>query len=179
MRPQVHRSEAESLRRHRVARPGRRSAVGGIAPTIRDRPGLDPARSGPSDMPPIRRCWRRRPSRSISKKPPAVRRGPHSREASEFHRYELRRGAACRGFCEMRWTPDLTAWLSPSRACSHAAERTPRSGRKAHPRGLPTGGHSHSDRMHVSDRFGLREKAKQIREDLSPVANDERRVSKL
>jgi len=44
---------------------------------------------------------------------------------------------------------------------------------------LPTGGRPHSDRMHISDRFGLREKAKQIREDLSPVANDERRVSKL
>src|SRR5262252_5897947 len=44
---------------------------------------------------------------------------------------------------------------------------------------LPTGGRSHSDRMHVSDRLGLREKAKQIRDDLPSVANDERRVSKL
>src|SRR5262245_52193026 len=33
--------------------------------------------------------------------------------------------------------------------------------------------------MHVSNRLGLREKAKQIRDDLGPVANDERRVSKL
>src|SRR5215510_7612397 len=33
--------------------------------------------------------------------------------------------------------------------------------------------------MHVSDRLGLREKAKQIRDDLGSVANDERRVSKL
>src|SRR5499427_3866951 len=44
---------------------------------------------------------------------------------------------------------------------------------------LPPGGRSHSDRMHVSDRLGLREKAKQIRDDLPSVANDERRVSKL
>jgi hypothetical protein len=33
--------------------------------------------------------------------------------------------------------------------------------------------------MHVSNRLGLREKAKQIRDDLPSVANDERRVSKL
>src|SRR5215510_13769682 len=33
--------------------------------------------------------------------------------------------------------------------------------------------------MHVSDRLGLREKAKQIRDDLGSVANDKRRVSKL
>jgi hypothetical protein len=44
---------------------------------------------------------------------------------------------------------------------------------------LPAGGRSHSDRMHVSDRLGLREKAKQIRDDLDSVPNDERRVSKL
>ena len=44
---------------------------------------------------------------------------------------------------------------------------------------LPTGGRPHGDRMHVADRFGLREKAKQICDHLSPVANDERRVSKL
>src|SRR5262245_17446632 len=33
--------------------------------------------------------------------------------------------------------------------------------------------------MHISDRLGLREKAKQIRNDLPSIANDERRVSKL
>src|SRR5258708_20517401 len=44
---------------------------------------------------------------------------------------------------------------------------------------LPTGGRPHSDRMHISDRFGLREKAKQISDDLDSVANDECRVSKL
>jgi hypothetical protein len=44
---------------------------------------------------------------------------------------------------------------------------------------LPTGGGPHSNRMHVSNRLGLREKAKQIGEDLGSVANDERRVSKL
>src|SRR5499433_2013518 len=43
----------------------------------------------------------------------------------------------------------------------------------------PAGGHADGDRMHISNRFGLREKAKQIREDLPSVANDERRVSKL
>ena len=31
---------------------------------------------------------------------------------------------------------------------------------------LPTGGRPHSDRVHISDRFGLREKAKQISDDL-------------
>ncbi len=50
------------------------------------------------------------PSRSPSKRPRAARRGRHSRAAPEFHRYWVRRGAACQGFCEMRWTPDLTAW---------------------------------------------------------------------
>src|SRR5262249_62338637 len=44
---------------------------------------------------------------------------------------------------------------------------------------LPAGGRTHGDRMHISDRLGLREKAKQIRDDLPSVANDERRVSKL
>jgi hypothetical protein len=44
---------------------------------------------------------------------------------------------------------------------------------------LPTGGRPHSDRMHIADRFGLREKAKQISDDLGSVANDECRVSKL
>src|SRR5262249_56536356 len=43
----------------------------------------------------------------------------------------------------------------------------------------PAGGHADGDRMHISNRFGLREKAKQIRDDLPSVANDERRVSKL
>src|SRR5262245_3961172 len=43
----------------------------------------------------------------------------------------------------------------------------------------PAGGRTDGDRMHVSNRLGLREKAKQIRDDLGPVANDERRVSKL
>jgi len=44
---------------------------------------------------------------------------------------------------------------------------------------LPTGGRADGDRMHISDRLGLREKAKQIRNDLPSVANDESRVSKL
>src|SRR5262249_47603109 len=44
---------------------------------------------------------------------------------------------------------------------------------------LPAGGRTHGDRMHISDRLGLREKAKQIRDDLPSVANDERRASKL
>jgi hypothetical protein len=43
----------------------------------------------------------------------------------------------------------------------------------------PAGRRTDGDRMHVSDRLGLREKAKQIRDDLPSVANDERRVSKL
>src|SRR5215470_16698436 len=43
----------------------------------------------------------------------------------------------------------------------------------------PAGRRTDGERMHVSDRLGLREKAKQIREDLGSVANDERRVSKL
>ena len=44
---------------------------------------------------------------------------------------------------------------------------------------LPASGRPHGDRMHVSDRFGLREKAKQISDDLGSVANDECRVSEL
>src|SRR5262249_30365231 len=44
---------------------------------------------------------------------------------------------------------------------------------------LPAGGRAHGDRMHISDRLGLREKAKQIRNDLPSIADDERRVSKL
>src|ERR1700719_1427028 len=44
---------------------------------------------------------------------------------------------------------------------------------------LPASGRPHSDRMHISDRFGLREKAKQISDDLGSVANDECRISKL
>src|SRR6516164_11573421 len=44
---------------------------------------------------------------------------------------------------------------------------------------LPTGGGPHTDHVHISDRLGLREKAKQICDHLSPTANDERRVSKL
>src|SRR5262249_16486554 len=43
----------------------------------------------------------------------------------------------------------------------------------------PAGRRTDGERMHVSDRLGLREKAKQIRDDLLSVANDERRVSKL
>ena len=43
----------------------------------------------------------------------------------------------------------------------------------------PTGGCADGDRVHISDRLGLREEAKQIGEDLGSVANDERRVSKL
>src|SRR5262245_31811643 len=43
----------------------------------------------------------------------------------------------------------------------------------------PAGRRADGERMHVSHRFGLREKAKQIRDDLPSVANDERRVSKL
>src|SRR5262249_2623366 len=43
----------------------------------------------------------------------------------------------------------------------------------------PAGRRTDGERMHVSDRFGLREKTKQIRDDLGSVANDERRVSKL
>src|SRR6516162_8697917 len=44
---------------------------------------------------------------------------------------------------------------------------------------LPAGGHADGDRMHISNRLALREKAKQIRNDLPSVANDERRVSKF
>src|SRR5215470_19569565 len=44
---------------------------------------------------------------------------------------------------------------------------------------LPASRGPHGDRMHVSDRLGLREKAKQISDDLPSVANDECRVSKL
>jgi hypothetical protein len=47
------------------------------------------------------------------------------------------------------------------------------------PEASPAGGRTDGERMHVSDRFGLREKAKQIRDDLGSAANDERRVSKL
>jgi hypothetical protein len=43
----------------------------------------------------------------------------------------------------------------------------------------PAGGRTDGEGMHVSDRFGLRKKAKQIRDDLGSVANDKRRVSKL
>src|SRR6516162_1267198 len=40
----------------------------------------------------------------------------------------------------------------------------------------PAGGHADGDRMHISNRLALREKAKQIRNDLPSVANDERMV---
>ncbi len=63
--------------------------------------------------------------------------------------------------------------LQPCRRAN--STKWPKSSREA----LPTGGRPHSDRMHISDRFGLREKAKQISDDLDSVANDECRVSKL
>src|SRR6266446_2056911 len=63
--------------------------------------------------------------------------------------------------------------LQPCRRAN--STKWPKSSREA----LPTGGRPHSDRMHISDRFGLREKAKQISDDLGSVANDECRVSKL
>src|SRR5262249_41881168 len=47
------------------------------------------------------------------------------------------------------------------------------------PEASPAGRRTDGDRMHVSDRLGLREKAKQIRDDLGSVANDERGVAKL
>jgi hypothetical protein len=44
---------------------------------------------------------------------------------------------------------------------------------------LPTGGCPDGDRMHISNRLGLREKAKQVSDYLGSSTNDERRVSKL
>ena len=60
----------------------------------------------------------------------------------------------CRRGCRL----DVPATMPPSELHEVAEKLT----REA----LPAGGRSHSDRMHVSDRLGLREKAKQIRDEL-------------
>jgi hypothetical protein len=44
---------------------------------------------------------------------------------------------------------------------------------------LPTGGSPDGDGMHISNRLGLRDKAKQVGDYLGSPTNDERRVSKL
>src|SRR5262245_5404925 len=73
--------------------------------------------------------------------------------------------------CRRGYRFDVLATMPPSELLEAAEKLT----REA----LPTGGPPDSNRMNISNRFGLREKAKQISEDLSPVANDKRRVSKL
>src|SRR5262249_15839117 len=73
--------------------------------------------------------------------------------------------------CRRGYRFDVLATMPPSELLEAAEKLT----REA----LPTGGPPDSNRMHISNRFGLREKAKQISEDLSPVADDKRRVSKL
>ena len=47
------------------------------------------------------------------------------------------------------------------------------------PEMLPSCRHSHGDRMHIANRFGLRNETEQIGQDLSSFTNDEGGVSKL
>jgi len=44
---------------------------------------------------------------------------------------------------------------------------------------LPAGRRPYGDSMYISNRLGLRDKAKQVSDDLTICTNDERRVSKL
>jgi hypothetical protein len=70
-----------------------------------------------------------------------------------------------------RYRLDVPAALAAGEL-DEVAEKAP--GEMVSPRRCPDG-----ERMHISDRLGLRDEAEQISDDPRSVADDERRVSKL
>ena len=92
------------------------------------------------------------------------------RFAEELHAEALVKGDRARiGRC--RYRLDVPAALAAGEL-DEVAEKV--LGEMLSPRGCPDG-----DRMHISDRLGLRDKAEQISDDPRSVTDDERGVSKL
>src|SRR6266511_5293236 len=92
------------------------------------------------------------------------------RLAEELHAEALMKGDRAR-VGRRRYRLDVPAALGAGEL-DEVAEKVP--GETASPRGCP-----HRDRMHISDRLGLRDEAEQISDDPGSVTDDERRVSKL
>src|SRR5258708_38462572 len=172
MRSRVHPSKAENLRPHRVFRP---EVTGGCRRYFARRRA--PARIGSGAIG-AQATWSRSADAGdeIGLRRAAAGIGGKHRNSIDIGVAEEPHAEAlvkCDGpqICRRGYRLVEPATMQPSQL-HEVAEKLAREA-------LPTGRRPHSDRVHISHRFGLREKAKQISDDLGSVANDECRVSKL